>query len=310
MLYSTAVMGDRMRWFIKILLVLVACAGSSGHFAHAGVPFTKDAYGRILVPVELGDGQERLFLLDTAARRFGLTSSILPHQGIKRFQGSNIRHVSSAGTLNLSLAKIRNVRFDENRREDMVAAIFPVSPFVEGLAGFDAYHGYLLHVDPQSNQLALHANSEEFARAGWRLISGSPNSYGGLLIESHYAGKPITVLLASGLSHSVIDVRAAKLLFPDRFKKGKFQKDRKKPDLSVVMGLMPNSHLLKPVVLKDFNVEGWELGDVEFGIDKLPVDRNRSAMNAPLLMLGADILANHEYVLDTRGHQLWLPPVK
>jgi|GEM_PF-6634281 len=276
----------------------------------AEIHIKKDEFGRITVPVNIGGGEVYYFLLDTAARRFGIRQDSVPSPHIKTYSHRNIRHMSSSGILILPLAKFKQIEFGRNSIETAIAGLFPRAGSygdIAGVAGFDAYHGYILHVQPSKLHIELHANVGSFATAGWKLITGHPNAYGGLLIENDYDGQDITVLLASGLSKTLINQAAAALLFPDLFPKGKRKKGARFGRSDVFKGLHSRLVGLDTLVLQDFHVGGWELGDLEVGITVLPVKEQTGFMAAPFIMLGSDVLANREYALDARSHQLWVP---
>jgi len=294
--------------FFKNCILLGFLFSVAASEASADIDFRTDEFGRILVPVELGDDQNHMFMLDTAARRFGVTAVLVGQGGVKLFKGSHIRHVSSSGTLQLPLAKVSRMSFGKNTRTELLAGLFSSSYIAEGLLGFDAYHGYLLHVMPVDRRMVLHANSGEIARAGWRLIEGSPNSSGGLLVNAEIRDTKVRVLLASGLSRSILSISAARVIFPERFKKGVLIQEKGEREINVAMGFTARKYLLKTLVLKGFKIQDWDLGDLVVGVKALPTGNGENTHAIPFMMLGADVLATHEYVLDTRGHQLWVPP--
>ena len=292
---------------VAISISIAAILASS---VQAEIHIKKDKVGRITVPVKIGDGEIRYFLLDTAARRFGIRQDNIPDPLIQTYSERNIRHMSSSGLLVLPLAKIKRIEFGKSTTETAITGLFPAARGdgdIAGVVGFDAYQGYILHVQPRKLHLELHANAGEFANAGWRLIPGHPNAYGGLLIENNYDGQDITVLLASGLSKTLINRAAAVLLYPELFPKGKRKNPTQFGHSVVLKGLHSSLTGLDTLVLEDFHVLGWELGDLEVGISVLPVREQTGFIGAPFIMLGSDVLASREYALDARNHQLWVP---
>jgi hypothetical protein len=301
--------GETVRSLFHLILILVVSVGCSATLKAADeIAYERDKFGRILVPIDLGDGQNRRFLLDTGARRFAVNAGMLPHKKIREFERSTINYMSSAGVLRLPLVKLENVGFIQNNREGLIAGVFPAKFKSVGIAGFDAYHGYILHINPAKQQLGLYGNVGSFALRDWRLITGNPNVYGGLLLETEYKGVALTVLLSSGLSKSMLDIQAAALLFPDKVTQFHVTPGKEYGTERVVMGLDPRQKVYSTLILKDFNIRGWQLGDIEVAVNHLPVRKNTGYINTAFLMLGADVLAEKEYAIDSRGHQLWLPP--
>jgi len=300
-----------MKHFNKALISFIFIAlFSFPIYSNEPIPFEYDQYGRILVPIEIGSDNIYPFLLDTASRRFSITDELLPQSHIKRHDHRTIRHMSSAGMYNLPLATLKQVSFGQNAREARIAAIFPKSRQIMGSAGFDAYHGYILHINPMHKQIELHANSGAFANADWQLITGNPNQYGGLLLETTYKGHNLTVVLASGLSTSILDIQAASALFPNRVNKNHVLPGKEDGVVDLQMGLNQKRYLEKTIVLEDFSIKDWHLGNLSVAIRGLSTQNKTGYTNSMLLMLGADVLAKTEMAIDGRSHQLWISPNK
>lgn len=283
----------------------------------SNIPFTLTEDGYITVPLEIGGVEAPCFILDTATRRFGVTNQMADRHWAERVFEGTLNHVSSGGKLRLPLAKLHRIRFGDHEIETGYAAIFPdraeAGVISCGLVGFDAYHGYVMRLNGPEKRLELTAHSGNFARAGWRLITAEPNSQGALMIDTSYNGEQVTVMLATGLKHSMMDFATARRLMPEHFKT-----DPNNPRNVLVtsphdtiasnIGLIARERTYETLMLTDFHVNGWALGDVEVAVAPLPVRDQTGYMDAPLIMLGADILKHKDFALDTRAHQLWVPP--
>jgi hypothetical protein len=283
--------------------------------AHASsIAFTLDGEGRIIVPLEIGGVENPCFILDTATRRFGLSNHMADRHWAERVFKGSINHVSAGGTVRLPLAKLHRIRFGDHEIETGYAAIYPDhtanGPVTCGMLGFDAYHGYVMRLEGAARRISLSAHPGALARAGWRIITAEYNNQGALLIDTEYRGQTLTVMLATGLSHTMIDYAAAKLLFPEDFDGSPATREKHRGTTLARMGFIAPEREYDTVMLPGLAVNGWALGDVEAVVAHLPVRDQTGYMNAALLMIGADVLAGQDFALDTRAHQLWVPPAE
>lgn len=302
-----------MRIYFAIAMIMAALASTAHTRAdEKTVPFSINAAGYIVVPLEISGEEASCFILDTAARRFGITNEMADLPGAERVYRGMINHVSSGGNLRLPHARLHNLRFAGHELELGNSAIFPSrvanGPVSCGVLGFDAYHGYVMRLNGPARRLELDPHSGDLARAGWRLISAEPNNQGALMIQTSYRGQELTVILATGLSRSMLDYSAAELLFPERFE-GKPKPSLKGHGATIAsLGFLASEREYKTLLLPDFAIKSWHVGNVEAAVTRLPARVQTGHVKAPLLMLGADVLAHKDFALDTRSHQLWVPP--
>ncbi len=298
----------RIIWSALLALWAMAMPVAAG----SSISFTLDRDGHIILPLEVGGVEAPCFILDTATRRFGVTNQMADRLWAERVYRGSITHVSAGGSVRLPLAKLHRIHFGDHEIETGYAAIYPDTlPGTDsgcGLLGFDAYHGYVMRLEGPARRVTLTAHSGNLARAGWRLIAAEYNSQGALLIDTEYRGQTITVMLATGLTRTMLDRTAAHLLFPERLK-GDTVPTLKAHDVATArIGLLAPEKAYDTLLLPDLAVAGWQLGEVEALIAPLQVREQTGYRNAALLMLGADILAHKDFALDTRAHQLWVPP--
>lgn len=298
--------------FVSVILVAFAVLVAARPADATSIPFTLDREGRIIVPLEIGGVESPCFILDTATRRFGVTNHMANRHWAERVFKGSINHISAGGTVRLPLAKLHRIRFGNHEIETGYAAIYPdriaSGPVTCGMLGFDAYHGYIMRLEGPARRISLNAHPGELARAGWRIITAEYNNQGALLIDTEYRGQTITVMLATGLSRTMIDYAAAKLLFPEDFDGSPAARDTPHGVALARMGFLAAEREYDTLMLPDLTVKGWALGDVEAVVTHLPVRDQTGYMNAALLMIGADVLVQKDFALDTRAHQLWVPP--
>jgi hypothetical protein len=298
--------------FVFVTIIILTLLIATPRAGATSIAFTLDTEGRIVVPLEIGGVENPCFILDTATRRFGLSNQMADRHWAERVFKGSINHISSGGAVRLPLAKLHRIRFGDHEIETGYAAIYPDrtagGPVKCGMLGFDAYHGYVMRLEGPARRINLSANPGALARAGWRIITAEYNNQGALMIDTEYRGQTLTVMLATGLSHTMIDYAAAKLLFPEDFDGSPTARSKPHGTTLARMGFIAPEREYDTLMLPDLAVNGWPLGDVEAVVAHLPVRDQTGYMNAALLMIGADILARQDFALDTRAHQLWVPP--
>lgn len=260
-----------------------------------------DAHGRPLVAASLGTGAEARLLLDTAARRTGLTNGLAAQAGAVARNRSRIHHFSSQGILSLPLAKLDKMTIFGKQVIRNTIALYPDNAPLQGIVGFDTLRGQVFRIEPENRIVHIAPHAGDIADAGWSMIEGRSNRYMGIVLTAQYQGEEIDVLLATGSSHTVLDRRVAKKLFP-------------KKDFSVFFGitevyqgLAPKALNLDIITLENFAIGPWHLGDLDVAVARLPVKQTIGVAKANLLMLGADVLMQQPLAFDFRNQSLWVP---
>lgn len=273
------------------------------------IPFKRDAYGRMLVPVTVDGITHDCFLFDTAARRFAIAFKEEDLNSIVVEDRSSMNFMSSSGFLRLPLAQVSSLAVGRKELGKTYVARFPKGDTACGVAGFDAYNGFVMQVDPAQSVIRQLPHSGDLAAANWQFIDGSFNRFGGMLLKTTYRGQEITVMLASGLSASLMDYKTAKLMFPDKFRKGPgYTLDGKWEAQFLSRGIVGGPKQFESLTLKDFDIQGWKLGDIKVAVTRLNDERGISSKSDAFIMIGADVLAARPYAIDTRWHQVWYPP--
>ncbi|WP_262695504.1 hypothetical protein [Kordiimonas aquimaris] len=278
----------------------VAVLSFANAFA-ADVTYKKDEHGRILVPVHFGD-QVYNYLLATSSRRIGVRDGNLDALNIKRFRRSVLEEFSITGEVKLPMGGLPKMTLANRPILDRYVTIFNEKSAVAGVIGFDAFGEQLVHINPASQIVGLHAHAGNFASQGWHIINGRNNRYGGIIVQVEYMGVMLDVLFASSVSHSMLDLKAYSALkqgLPARKKRGGFA--------DVMTGINATTTVIPTQLLPDFKIGGWALGDIEVVTSKLNVSDNASSGDALLLILGADVMTSREFTLDYRDFQIWYP---
>lgn len=264
-------------------------------------PFQIDAHGRPLLQVTFNNGDHANFLLDSAARRTGIVNALADKQLAKRQYRSTIRHFSSAGLLALPLAKLNAFSLFDRQITENIIALYPDDAIAKGLIGFDALRGQLLRFEPSAQAIHVTASPADIARQGWLRIDGRYNRHLGIVLSANYHNLEIDVLVATGSSHTILDRAAATRLFPDKNFSLFFGVNE------VYQGLAPQPRNLDTIVLKDFSIGGWYLGNLEVTVAVLPSREATGYMDSSFMMLGADVLTRQNISLDFRDHAVWIP---
>lgn len=261
-----------------------------------------DTYGRPMVEVSFETGQSALMVLDTAARRTALTNSFADTVSAKKHFRSTIRHFSSGGILTLPLASLETLSVFGKNVTRNILALHPDRATAQGLVGFDTMRGQIIKIDPGARQVTTFSNAGALVDAGWRMISGRPNRFMGILLTATYEGQKLDVLIASGSSHSLLDRRAANALYPGRDFRLFHGTEQ------VYLGLSGTPLHLDKLVLKGFKIGDWSLSNLEVSVASLPVKDATDFQDSKLLMLGTNALMRTPIAFDFRSQSIWVPP--
>lgn len=275
---------------------------STASYGGAAIQFTRDAAGRILLPVIYSDGQSADYMLSTSIRRLGVRQDAKKPAGVKVYPRRRMSSYSLFGLVKLPLARFDNVSFDGRLLTETIGGVYPSNSTAAGLLGYQALGNHLVYIQPAKSTVTFLANSGMFSREGWLLLGGRPNRHGGIVLSVEHQGVQLDVLLDSSLSRSVLDRGAAKALGIEPGKGGK-----KTRFIDVAVGIFYHKKTWPCAKIKNLTLDGWLIGDLEVGVSKLPVAEATGKKDANLLILGADVLVKRDIALDFRHHQVWLP---
>lgn len=289
------------RFIISFLLLCTGCLSVGFSVQAKDTVYTLDEYGRILVPVEYGD-QTYHYLLSTSSRRIGARAGNFDALKIKQYQSSVLEDFSITGEIELPMAGLTEMRLAGRTIKDRYITVLNAKSPAAGILGYAAFGEQLIHIKPASRIIGFHAHAGAFSTDEWSLIDGRNNKYGGIIIETEYMGVKLDVLFASDLSRSVLDNRAYAALkdeLPPRKKRNGFT--------SIIVGADANTSVFEKQLLPNFVLGDMQLGDIEVVTTKVNTKDASGKNDALMLILGADIIAQNELVLDFRDFQLWYP---
>jgi len=284
-------------------LWLVAVLSTQGFAGTSLLPVKLDEYGRITIPVTLEGGkQEQYFLLDTAARRSLLLNKDSGLSAVRLYQQGTIRHFSSHGLLRLPAAVIAGWKIGDRLVGNSLIGLYPDNASARGLVGNDDFVGHILHWAPKQKRLGVYTNTLPISTAAWHNIGGKPNRHFSMMLKTEYQGEEITVLVATGTSRTLLDNDTA-----SRLSQGaKNRPIDKRPSAMSAIGLGFPSKSFRELILPDFKIGAWSLGDIKVLSARVDVREITGFMDAPVMILGADILLKHEVAFDFRDYQLWV----
>jgi len=267
------------------------------------LPVTLDDYGRITMPIVLdGRTSTQHFLFDTAARRSLVLNRDSNAAGIRRYENGTIRHFSAEGLLRLPAATISSWKVGGRTVQNSIIGFYSDNAELAGLVGNNVFLGRILHWRLGSGLLNVYANTAALSDASWHNIGGRPNRHFSMLLTTEYRGVEITVLVATGASRTMLDSDTLYKLFPNSEVWSPNNVDYK----SVEFGLGSQRKNFRAFKLPDFKIGSWDLGEVEVLSANFDTKEITGFMNAPVMILGADILLKHEVAFDFRDYQLWV----
>ncbi|MBL4639674.1 MAG: hypothetical protein JKY57_04000 [Kordiimonadaceae bacterium] len=279
--------------------------GYSASSEAAQVSFTKDKYGRVYLPVSTSPPSDHMLLFDSGAGRSAIVSSDIVLMQAKVSRVSSLRHLTSSGFKRVPYAWIGHFFVAGIDVENHMVGLYPYrqgfdEPIVRGLIGFDAFRGRLLHIRQKAETVEIYANSGVLDRTEWGLLTGHPNANASIVSDFKLGELEVSVLIASGYSRSVVNMAAYDIfLAADMGCKGEVVK--------VSRGMRPYPDTHSSLHIKNLTINGWEIGDVT--VARIDIDSRMLTgyMDAPLLILGADVLMAQDIVFDFRDFQLWYP---
>ncbi|MBL4838763.1 MAG: hypothetical protein JKY34_14420 [Kordiimonadaceae bacterium] len=269
------------------------------------VPFTQDEYGRLYLPVSTHPPSEHILLFDSGAGRSAIIESDTVLMGAKLYRKGKLRHLASSGFRHVPFAYVKNMTVGGVEVNRHIVALYPFSlgsidvP-VRGLVGFDVFRGYLLHIRQIPGFIETYTTSAYLDRKKWGLLTGWPNDNASILSSFMHDGIEISVLLATGYSHSAVNSLAYEI-----FKATPGA--TKGPVIKVARGMGNSTGTFRSLNIKNLTVKNWAIGDVTVARIRLNTQMLTGYMNTPLLVLGADVLMAQDVIFDFRAFQLWYP---
>ena len=264
-------------------------------------PLKLDAHKRPLVEVSFQNGSTHMLLLDTAARRTALKNQLTTELNADMRSRSTIRHYSAAGVVALPLASLAELRVFGKSVERNVVALYPDYSPADGLIGFDTLRGQVFRFNPAAGKVDAWSHSGHLADDGWTMLQGRTNRVWDIVLESQINGHDFDILVVTGSSHTLIDLDAARKIFPNKNFRLFFG------TWNVHRGLNAKPLNLDTITLKDFSIGPWQLGDLEVGATRLRVDEASGLKGKNVMILGSDVLMRAPIALDFRNQSVWVP---
>ncbi|WP_308910586.1 hypothetical protein [Pseudokordiimonas caeni] len=326
---------------LKIICALVFAAGSSGSLAAddgVEIPVSYDEQGRILLPVTLENGEERQFLfegasggvvlsrdtakatafkeekelksadLDTLPERPVVIRNVTHQPGMLQAVSGYQGYLYADGITNLRRIRLNGLRIGSLDRTDLSVGLFEGNTSSDGVIGLDIFAGGLLHYLPSERLIRFYANAFPVSRDDWTFIEGYRSKRGGLVLPVEYRGQKLLVVLDPSTSHSILSQEVARKLFPQRFygSDGFILASARMSD-SVATGIISFTRNYQTTRLDGFRVGEWNLDGLEVAVAPLARAEYSDVVNGSVMVLGADVLAKREFVIDLRWRQVWMP---
>ena len=288
-------------WRLAAICLLLIPGTQAGAQTTGSFPLKFDRHGRPLIEVSFENGDAHMLLLDTAARRTAFKNQLADRLNANMRSRSTIRHFSAAGVVALPLASLPEMNvFGKVVRQNVIALYPDYSPNI-GLIGFDTLRGQVFRFDPHAMKVDVWSHSGHLANEGWTLLQGRPNRAWDIVLETRINGHDIDILVATGSSHTLLDLDAARKVFPNKNFKLFFG------TWNVHRGLNAKPLNLDTIVLEDFSIGDWHLGDLEVGATRLRLAEDTGLKGKDVMILGSDVLMNGPIGLDFRQQAVWVP---
>lgn len=288
--------------FVLPVMALAHLGGLGANTAYAyEFEYRLDENGRILVPVTFNGNKSFDYLLATTNRRIGMRADDLDAMGVKPYYRTTIREYSPYGMIRLPAAAMPDMLIGEQLITDRYVVIYPEKAPIRGVIGFDLFGQGLIHIEPDRSVINVYANAVKVAGEEWGLLTGVPNHYGGIVIQTVYRGVELNVVVDSSISKSMMTPQVARKIIPN------YNAVKHVEFAFTAMGMNTFEKALNSVILKDFKLDGWSLGDVEVVVGQVNAAEATNSDNPNVLILGADFMRKHEFALDYRDFQIWYP---
>jgi len=293
-------------WARLLAFLAVAMLGRAS-FAAETLPVTFDAYGRMLVPVEIyGRMDVRHFLFDTAARYPVFLNRDSGALGIRMIDKGTLNHMDSSGRARLPVARVEAYALGSQIIEDAIIGVYPNWAGADGLMGNTAFHKRIVHWQPERKQLSIYPNLAPISGDDWMHLGGRPNKAYGMVLTTEYNGIEFDVIVATGTSRSIIGPDSVAKIFPEFWHPEAYDEDQ--PREPIIRGLNPDLEEKRPVPMPGFAIGGWVIEDfvpVAAYVDK---EALTGVMNANVIVLGVDALLGQEIAFDFRDFHMWVKP--
>ncbi len=265
-------------------------------------PLKLDDHNRPMVEVTFENGDKHMLLLDTAARRTAFKNKLADNLGVEVRSRATIRHFSATGVVTLPYGWLPTLDIFGRTVNRNIVALYPDYLPANGLVGFDTLHEQVFRLNPKEGVIDAWSHSGQLAEDGWAMLQGRSNRGWDIVLKGTIQGLDMDILVATGSSHTLIDLDTARKLFPDRKFRPSFG------TWNVHRGLNAKPLNLDTLVLEDFSIGPWQLGDLEVGVTRLKFDETSGLKGKNTMILGADVLMRAPIALDFRSQSVWIPP--
>ncbi|MBO6506152.1 MAG: aspartyl protease family protein [Kordiimonadaceae bacterium] len=289
----------------SIIACLLLCASTTA--TADTVPFTLDASGRPVIQLTFDNETKQSAVIDTAARRTAMKETVAFAAGVERRGLNNIRHASAYGTLRLPLGSLDKLTVFNRRFKDNVVALYPdrsplyIGGETTGLVGFDVMRGHVFRFNPTSGEVDVWSHSAQLANDGWMIVQGRANRSWDLVLETEFQGVDLTILVATGSSHTLVDLETAKKMFPEKTFKMNFG------TWDVHRGLSTKPTNLDTLEIEGFTIGPWDIGKIEVGVTRLRFEPETRLKGKNVMVLGSDVLMRGPIAFDYRNQAVWVP---
>ncbi|UTW60161.1 aspartyl protease family protein [Kordiimonas sp. SCSIO 12603] len=257
----------------------------------------RDAYGRLMVGVHVNGEGPFPFILDTGASRSVIYRSLTALMDIQAVPFKSRSIVTARGYRRVQVFDVRDLFAlgQTLQVEDTVALPDVIGSQAKGLIGVDVLTGKTLLMKPKDDLAVLLDSSDDFREEdGWSYIQGRPVAYGSLALEIEIGGVTVPLIVDTGASHTVINTSGAEAMARSGIEE--------KETSARIAGTRSTKQMLVPdLVLGDL-----EIGNAELYVADIPVFVLLGASNVPAMILGMDVLGEHEFAIDFKTWRLYI----
>lgn len=304
--------------FIAALFALVGCAsrptiesvlGADGAFSVETLPRT--AY--FVIPVSLAGNDPVPFLLDTAST----TLALYPDAADRVDPPASGAEVLVRGIASVDLRPqtyVAEVAIGPQRYRDVRSVLLRqprARPEIQGLIGLNMLTDHVVHYDADERVLTFVPGERFRARAfeSWdtlpvyRSVPGV-EARGLVFISMRVGGRWVPAVIDTGSERSFINWDLA----------------RRDPVLGMVRRRLRQQWTIEGAVgefdpvararFEKLTIGRQEWRDAEVIITELPAFEAEDGFPTPIVILGADFLADQHFVLDLPGNRLFLRPIR
>lgn len=294
-------------WTIMLLFVLSNAVVWSQQMpperkAPASEPDTKNSIRQvsrnlILVPVRV-QGLEREFVLDTAAGETYISPATRDALGFTASDGQKWKVPAAGGAVETRALRVSSFALGGYERKPFRVVVLDLAHLeglvgepIAGIVGTDFLKNFDLKLDLSAQTLQLYAHHTKYQARSFGLdlptkIPFTSNNEHFIFFRASLNGTPITCLLDTGASGSVINWRAAQAAGVTTQTQGleSLQNAARGADTNVVS--------VYRYQFKQIKVGPTDFGAAKLNIADLPVFETLKISNKPVLLFGANLLKN------------------